>query len=112
MKPCLEAGCPNVAPKGESRCPDHRAAAWANRPRFRDRYGISPGLWVKIRRRAMRRDGGRCVKCGAVAAAIDHIVPVSRGGGHDLSNLQALCDPCHAEKTKDDRIRERHDARQ
>jgi Zn finger protein HypA/HybF involved in hydrogenase expression len=31
---------------------------------------------------------------------IDHIRPLSNGGGNDESNLQALCKKCHADKTK------------
>jgi len=31
----------------------------------------------------------------------DHILPVEEGGGEsDLSNLQTLCVPCHADKTR------------
>jgi len=38
------------------------------------------------------------------ADEVDHIVPLSRGGGDERSNLQPLCRPCHAAKT----ARERH----
>ncbi len=30
---------------------------------------------------------------------LDHIVPLIDGGGHDVSNLQTLCAPCHRRKT-------------
>ena len=30
----------------------------------------------------------------------DHKLPKHRGGTNDLSNLQTLCLPCHAEKTR------------
>jgi 5-methylcytosine-specific restriction endonuclease McrA len=30
---------------------------------------------------------------------VDHITPKAQGGTDDLSNLQSICDPCHAEKT-------------
>lgn len=40
---------------------------------------------------------------------VDHVLPVSEGGGPDqreyLSNLQTLCVPCHKLKTQADRIR-------
>ena len=34
---------------------------------------------------------------------IDHIVPVALNGSDALSNLQALCKPCHQQKTRDQR---------
>ncbi len=48
----------------------------------------------------LRRANGRCEECGKRARLeVDHIVPVSAGGGHDLANLQALCRADHARKT-------------
>jgi hypothetical protein len=39
-----------------------------------------------------KRDGLRCKMCGAEEnLQIDHIVPVSKGGTDDVSNLQLLC---------------------
>jgi 5-methylcytosine-specific restriction endonuclease McrA len=48
-----------------------------------------------------RRANGRCERCGQRASRLeaDHIVPVSQGGGHGLTNLQALCPACHRAKT-------------
>jgi hypothetical protein len=45
-----------------------------------------------------------CMKCGeAKWVDIDHIHPVSHGGGGCwLSNFQALCKKCHKEKTRSD----------
>lgn len=40
----------------------------------------------------------------------DHVVPLWRGGRESPENRQSLCQPCHAEKTKDEagqRARER-----
>ena len=34
-----------------------------------------------------------------VATEVDHIQPLSRGGGHEWDNLQALCKSCHSKKT-------------
>jgi hypothetical protein len=39
----------------------------------------------------MERDGWSCVRCGRLAESVDHRLPRSRGGGHDLHNLQAMC---------------------
>lgn len=42
---------------------------------------------------------GQCVVCGSTESlSIDHIVPIVRGGGCDVGNLQALCRTCNARK--------------
>jgi 5-methylcytosine-specific restriction protein A len=37
------------------------------------------------------------------ADEVDHIVPLSQGGGNERSNLQALCRPHHRAKSKAER---------
>ncbi len=62
-------------------------------------YGAA---WQKLRRVALQRDNGICVACGKVVGLrghVDHIVPLSSGGGNDLANLQTLCASCHSIKT-------------
>jgi len=49
----------------------------------------------------------RCVNCtlpitGKLLPAYDHIVALVNGGPNRESNLQLLCVPCHAVKTKSD----------
>ena len=43
------------------------------------------------RRSVLRRDGGLCVYCSQPADTIDHVIPRSRGGTHDWSNVVAAC---------------------
>lgn len=44
-------------------------------------------------------------ECIGEATEDDHIIPRSQGGDeHDPSNRQAACKPCHAEKTKAERL--------
>jgi 5-methylcytosine-specific restriction endonuclease McrA len=55
-----------------------------------------------VRQLAKRRDGFRCVKCGAVVGLeVDHIQPVRTAPelSYELSNLQTLCGSCHSKKT-------------
>ena len=39
-----------------------------------------------------------CAYCGGVSEHIDHIIPLSRGGLHDVSNVTGACVPCNLEK--------------
>lgn len=62
---------------------------------------------MRIRERALRRDGWLCVCCAGlgrttVATEVDHILPLFKGGTDDLENLQSLCGECHARKTAED----------
>lgn len=51
---------------------------------------------VPLTRRAIfARDGGRCVYCGGLATSIDHVVPRSRGGSHEWSNVVSACRRCN-----------------
>ena len=55
----------------------------------------------RLRQRVLVEQGGMCAKCGLLALdpELDHITPISRGGTDVRSNLQVLCEPCHAAKT-------------
>ncbi len=64
------------------------------------RSSLSP----KVRFDVLERDGRRCVICGVSAKdgavlEVDHIVPVSHGGGDFLDNLQTLCFDCNRGKS-------------
>lgn len=43
---------------------------------------------------------GRCGICKKklVAQNIDHVMPIAKGGAHEIKNLQLLCPKCNAEK--------------
>lgn len=52
----------------------------------------------------MQRDGFRCVLCGrsakdGVQLHVDHIIPVSKGGKTEWSNLRTLCQDCNLGKS-------------
>ena len=47
----------------------------------------------------VERDGEKCCNCGATNnLAVDHIVPISRGGTNKMDNLRLLCKLCNSEK--------------
>jgi 5-methylcytosine-specific restriction endonuclease McrA len=68
---------------------------WARGPSEPPRPKIS----VRLRMAIYKRDGMACMVCGAdEPLSIDHIVPVSKGGGNEPENLQTLCKPCNTSK--------------
>lgn len=76
------------------------------------------GVPTSMQRRVMREGKYRCEQCGVfgferrfpkggygfytqdpnVFLSIDHIVPKSRGGGHDRANLRVLCTTCNTKR--------------
>jgi 5-methylcytosine-specific restriction endonuclease McrA len=59
------------------------------------RSAVSPSLRLRI----FARDGHKCQQCGAKPPLeLDHIMPVSKGGSAEESNLQALCVKCNRAK--------------
>jgi 5-methylcytosine-specific restriction enzyme A len=54
-----------------------------------------------LRAVVLLRDGARCRKCRtALHLEVDHIIPVSKGGKTEESNLQTLCRRCNRRKWK------------
>lgn len=42
---------------------------------------------------------GKCAKCGDITdLTLDHVVPVTKGGSHELVNAQILCRTCNSAK--------------
>jgi|AntDeeMetageno50_2_1112565.scaffolds.fasta_scaffold03050_3 hypothetical protein len=67
-----------------------------------------PPDWDGRRKEVLARDGYTCRGCGVTSTRVDdvyfdvdHVVPKSAGGGHELTNLQTLCPSCHAGKHPD-----------
>lgn len=58
----------------------------------------------EAKRRILIRDECECQVCGKLVdetdSKLDHIIPLSRGGTHDDSNLRTMCDACHTKKTQ------------
>lgn len=61
-------------------------------------------LSKSLRYDVLKRDNFRCQLCGrtsqdGVKLEIDHIIPISKGGTDDISNLQTLCFDCNRGKS-------------
>jgi 5-methylcytosine-specific restriction endonuclease McrA len=75
-----------------------------HRPLGRSVSRLPAGAWNPIRRRVLQAANGLCEECRreqrlSVATDVDHIVPLHLGGSNADANLQALCGPCHRDKT-------------
>lgn len=106
-RPCSYPGCPRLT--NGRYCEEHaklearRYEKYNRDPATRRRYGRA---WKRTRERYIAAHP-LCEKCGeqgklTPAQEVHHILPLSRGGTHDDSNLMALCNPCHSEITARD----------
>lgn len=57
--------------------------------------------WRRKRDAVLLRDQYTCQVCGKVTdeLEVDHIKARAHGGGDELTNLRAICVPCHKVKT-------------
>jgi ATP adenylyltransferase len=96
VQPCDEAIEAYLLKRGAA-VYDHRRAA----------LGYLSG---SLRYEVLKRAGFRCELCGISAderaIEVDHIIPRKHGGTDDLTNLQALCFKCNANKGARDDARQ------
>jgi len=63
------------------------------------RKEVSCGVRFKV----LERDSFTCQYCGrsapGVVLHVDHVVPVSKGGSNDMSNLVTACEDCNLGKS-------------
>jgi hypothetical protein len=64
--------------------------------------GRRKALSKKTRFEVFKRDGFRCMYCGAhppsVLLEVDHVLAVAAGGTNDMDNLVTSCEPCNRGK--------------
>ena len=53
---------------------------------------------ARMRQEFKKYKGLPCVVCGEPSNSVDHIIPLSRGGTNDPSNLQPMCQLCNSKK--------------
>lgn len=98
-KNCARPGCPGLARDG-AYCPEHSYEREDQRTSAQLGYDYR---WQRIRRAMLRREPlcRECKRQGKTTAAteVHHIVPLSKGGGNEASNLMPICHKCHAKIT-------------
>lgn len=73
---------------------------------IRDREAEAKGRptvseWRSLRSQVFKKDEYKCQYCGSEPKKLhcDHITPLSRGGGNEISNLITSCPPCNLSKS-------------
>jgi 5-methylcytosine-specific restriction protein A len=102
--PCSYPGCPKLT--DDRYCEKHKRLTNKNYNKYqRDpmsnkRYGRA---WKRIRDRYVKEHPlcEECKKHGRPTPVeeVHHIVPLSKGGGNEFSNLMSLCKSCHSSIT-------------
>ena len=87
---------------------DKRRYRKANRNRINERHrrrrhtkNENGGSYtIQEWRELVEQTGNRCLCCGRTdkPLTVDHVIPVSRGGSSDISNIQPLCLSCNSRK--------------
>lgn len=91
---CPKQPCPHFRP-----CPVHRA--WGEGLRRASTRFYASVSWRQLRAQVLAAEP-RCRFCAAPATDVDHIVPRSRAGADERSNLRPLCHECHSRRTLSD----------
>lgn len=100
---CQECGASFTEPAGyASNYCSPQCAKRMGRRRRRAREHNAPGeyRWVDVMRQ-YRKQGYACAYCMTACTGLpdpEHVVPLSRGGRNDTSNLVAACRGCNADK--------------
>src|SRR5262245_39389667 len=95
LRPC--SVCRRPVPNG--RCPNHPPTSAQYRPA---RPSVIDGTytkgWPTVRAFVLERDEHVCQYCGNEANTVDHIIPRSKGGTTNPTNLVACCASCNRAK--------------
>lgn len=63
-------------------------------------YQYNVKLWYRIIKEVFKRDNYTCQYCGQIGGKLeaDHIIPFSKGGSDEMSNLITSCRKCNRQK--------------
>lgn len=63
------------------------------------RLRMYANLFIRDERKHLITDESCCVKCGSIdKLQLDHIIPTTKGGKNERTNLQILCRSCNIKK--------------
>ncbi len=100
-KYCGRKGCTELV-RGKPYCTEH-GNGWKTSPRTASSRRTGTRAWRELRAKILQRDRHQCTvrgpRCTIKAVEVDHVVPCFLGGGDEPSNLQAVCHPCHVDRT-------------
>jgi len=54
--------------------------------------------YQRTRLQVLQRDYNTCHYCGQEANTVDHLIPISKGGTDEASNMVACCTQCNSSK--------------
>lgn len=101
--PCRFAGCPRRARRGARYCDLHARGERGGRKPDERPSASARGYdrkWQRVRAAFLKAHPECSVGgCGERATEVDHVVPLSEGGTHQWSNLEAYCKSHHSQKT-------------
>ena len=94
---CARPFDPTTAKWPKRFCPAHEPTRADRSPTTR----AQDSTYRRNRKVVLERDPTCTIKThcsGAPSTCVDHVVPVSAGGTHDLENLRGSCDTCNQAK--------------
>ena len=99
---CAYPGCPLLAVEGGQYCAEHKTIMAKRYDKYGRHYDIGKRYgraWQRIRSRYVKTHPlcEQCLADGRLTPVeeVHHIVPLSKGGTHNESNLMSLCRSCH-----------------
>lgn len=93
------AGIPDTVPIYHDIRKMEKAIKKAGRPRKQQTVREFSSLRNRLYAQLVERDGEKCGYCESThRLQVDHITPVSCGGGNEIDNLQLLCSRCNMAK--------------
>lgn len=85
---------------GFGRCSKELFTAFIDEWYYSRLYNVNNNEWKNITKTVFERDNYTCAYCSKTGGMLecDHIIPISKGGSNDMSNLITACRTCNRQK--------------